>query len=169
MTGRTEGTDCVVVDTNVLVVAGGQRAGTSDACEAACVSVARAIHDGQIAVAVDSDGRIVAEYARRVRSLAGSSVGGRLAIALSRRFRDPTVCLPVDVTPIDDPPGSYEEVPDELRDFDRDDQVFIAVAVAEASRPPIFTAVDGEWWTRRADFSACGIDVQHLCVGDLLR
>lgn len=168
MTPGAAAATSVVVDTNVLVVAGGQHPEASDACQAACLSIVRGIHDGDVVVAVDSDGFIVSEYARQVRGLQGSGVADKLIVRLSRRFRDPAVCRQVELTPIDDPPGSYAEVPLLLRDFDVDDQPFIAVAAADESRPQLFTGVDGEWWLRQADFATCGMDVQFPCAGDLL-
>ena len=160
--------ESVVLDTNVLVVAGGRNVGALEECEKACLAIVRSVHDGAALVAVDSDGRIPLEYARHLRALKGAGVGEKLAVALSRRYRDPTLCRLVDVTPIDDPPGSFKEVPEVLPDFDTDDQVFIAVAAADPTGPQIYTAVDGEYWDRKRDFVASGIGVQFPCSGAFL-
>lgn len=156
-----------MIDTNVLVVAEGVNDHAPDACRAACVSLARNIQQGLV-VALDSEGHILDEYIKRLRPSKTSGIGVKLVVALQYRHRDETVCRKVDVTPIDDPAGSYEEVPSGLRDFDIDDQVFIAVAAAESSCPQIFTAIDGEWWDRKQDFVDCGLDVQFLCASHFL-
>ena len=69
---------------------------------------------------------------------------------------------------LDEPAGCFVEVPEALHDFDVDDQKFLAAAFAEGGTPPIFQALDREWWERRADLAAAGLLVQFLCVGDLL-
>ena len=72
------------------------------------------------------------------------------------------------VTDIPDPARAYADVPETLRDFDIDDQKFLAVAAAEGTSPPIFQALDHEWWMRRADLVAGEFDVQFLCVVDVM-
>lgn len=157
---------CVVIDTNVLMVAEEAHPGASDACVAACVHLVSRLDNG-LAVAVDMGDEIVREYLGTLRSTPSSGLGTKLAKRLWDRRWDTAICRRVAITPIDTPP-SYEEVPAALRDFDADDQMFIAVAAAEASRPQIHTAVDREWWQRRHDFVGCGIDVQFACAADLL-
>lgn len=158
---------CAVIDTNVLAVAEGMHPEASETCMAACISLARMIQGGLV-VAIDSEGEILREYIKTLRDSKRSGIGAKLAVALSRRHRDTTVCRTVDLTPIQVPPGSYEEVPQILRDFDVDDQQFIAVACGEGSRPSIYQAVDSEWWDRKKDFLDGGVEVQFLCATDLL-
>ena len=92
----------------------------------------------------------------------------KLARTLFHLRYDDDVCHRVPITPIDAPPGSFAEVPTELRDFDTDDQKFIAVAAAEGTTPPLFAGLDGEWWQRSADFARARIDVQFPCAADLI-
>jgi hypothetical protein len=166
--GRATGSaTCAVVDTNVLAVAEGMHPQASESCLLACITLVRRIGEG-LPVVLDSGGDILREYIGTLRQSDRSGLGSKLVVALSRRAGDPTICRPVDITPADEPPGSYAEVPLGLRDFDPDDQKFIAAAVAEPSAPQISTAVDREWWDRRRDFVACGIDVQFLCADDFI-
>jgi hypothetical protein len=72
---------------------------------------------------------ILSEYLQTLRMSDDSGVGKKLAIRLWRRRYDQNVCQLVAITPIVAPAGSFEEVPLSLRDFDRDDQKFFAVAV----------------------------------------
>jgi hypothetical protein len=163
----TAGPTCIIVDTNVLAVAEGLHGQASETCVAACLSIARRLQDGAT-IAVDDGDRILKEYIDALRGSTNAGIGSKLASALYRRRFDPNVCRLLSLTPIDEPPGSFEEVPEPLRDFDNDDQKFIAVAVAEGSRSPVFTAVDREWWDRQEDLSRNGINVQHLCAAEFL-
>ncbi len=159
--------DSLVVDTNVLAVAEGMHDGASDHCKLNCVSLLRRIEGGVI-LAVDAGDEVLSEYLGALRGSGTSGPGKKLATALWRRRHDPAVCRKVHINSIDRPPGSYAEVPESLRDFDTDDQKFLAVAVAEGSQPPLFQALDTEWWLRRQDISREGIDVQFLCASDLM-
>ena len=158
---------CVVVDTNVLMVAEGLHEAASDACRSTCIDLVERL-DKALVAAVDSGDEIVNEYLGSLRGARGSGLGVKAAVRLYRRRHDPRACRQVAVTPVQDPPGSYEEVPENLRDFDTDDQKFVAVAAAEGSRPQIYTAVDPEWWDRKDDFVDARIDVQFLCPGHFL-
>lgn len=157
----------MVIDTNVLAVAEGMNPDASDACRAACTELLRCVQTGQI-VAVDDAGLAISEYISVLKRAKTSGIGSKLAVALARRQHDPRVCRKIAITPCDTPPGSFEEVPDGLRDFDLDDHKWIAIANADDTRPQVFQALDGEWWDRQRDFVAHGIDVQFLCATDLL-
>lgn len=158
--------DCVVVDTNVLAVAEGIKDGASDECIASCTAMARRIQEG-LPLTVDDGDRMLAELVKTMKKSSASGIGVKLALSLWRRRHDPAVCHTVTISPSDDPPGSFEEVPDQLRDFDIDDHKFFAVAVAHGPGTQIFQALDEEWWSRRRDFPACGLDVQFLCAPEL--
>jgi hypothetical protein len=161
------GARCVVLDTNVLAVAEGLHGGASEACRLACIELVKLV-EGGLPVAVDSFDEIVSEYVGALRGSGTAGLGVKVAQRLYRLRRDRGVCHVVDVTRVDGPPRSFEEVPEALRDFDDDDHKFIAVAAAEACQPQIYTAVDAEWWQRRQDFADASIDVQFLCAGDFL-
>jgi hypothetical protein len=158
---------CIVVDTGVLAVADGLHPGASDECRAACVAIARRVQAG-VTVGVDTSDLILSEYLRVLGREDRDGLGTKLAISLWRRRYDEDVCRRVDITPTEDPPGSFEEVPTSLRDFDNDDQMYFAVVFADGSGLQIYEALDGEWWDRRADLSAAGLDVQFICAADFL-
>jgi hypothetical protein len=158
----------IVVDTNVLAVSEGRHDGASDACVAACATLARRIQEGRATVVVDEADEILTEYLRVLGQDGSSGIGVKLARRLRQRKYDDAVCRRVPITPIECPPGSYEEVPEGLRDFDLDDQKFLAVARADRESPPLFAGIDQEWWRRRADLAAAGFDIQFPCSDDLL-
>lgn len=159
---------CVVVDTNVLAVAENMHGEASHACVAAATSLVSRIQRGLL-VAVDSDGDILREYIGTLRQARGDGPGRKLAKRLWHLRNDSAVCRSVQLTATDVPQGSFEEVPTALRDFDIDDHKFIAVALTEGSTPPIVQALDEEWWGRRRDFVLNGLDVQFICMDDLIQ
>jgi hypothetical protein len=161
------GRGCIVVDANVLAVVEGLHGEASDDCLAACIRIAHSIQGG-VVVAVDSGDLILSEYLRVLGRDHRAGLGAKLASSLWRRRYDANVCRQVEITPTEDPPGSFEEVPERLRDFDDDDQVYFAVVFADGTGLQIYQALDGEWWDRRADLAAGGLDVQFLCAADLL-
>lgn len=156
----------MVIDTNVLAVAEGMHEGASVECQRACVVLIHRVLAGQ-RVTVDFAGAILLEYSKTLQQAHTSGPATKLAKRLSGRWRDHAVCHAVEITPIEDG-ATYDEVPTALRDFDQDDQKFLAAAAATEETPPIFQALDAEWWARRVDFTANGLSVVFLCATDLL-
>lgn len=156
----------IVVDTNVLAISERLHDGASDGCINSCVELAKQIHEGKAVVLMDDRNEILLEYLRYLDGKKTSGVGVKIAQMLRSRKHDTAVCRQVSITPLED--GSYEEVPESLRDFDKDDQKFLAVAQASAVRPKIYAGLDGEWWRRSGDFVDAGFDVQFRCSSDLM-
>lgn len=167
---NTSNTRCLVVDTNVFAVAQGLQDRASETCRAHCAELLSQIQQGKHILVVDdehSGEAIFNEYLQVLKDTHMSGVGTKLAINLWRRRHDTAVCRKVNITPCDAPPGSFDEVPERLKDFDIDDHKWIAVAIAEDSHPKIYQALDGEWWDRSRDFVESGVDVVFLCAADL--
>jgi hypothetical protein len=72
-------------------------------------------------------------------------------------------CARVHIT--EDASREFLEFPEaeSLRQFDRSDRKFVAVALTSAHRPEILNAVDSDWWHHRHALKACGIHIQFLC------
>ena len=157
---------CSIIDTNVWAIAEGMHGGASDRCVAACLSLLNEVERGS-PLAVDTKDEILAEYVSTLDKAGTSGLAVKLAKKLWRTRGDPATCVQVPITPIQDPEGSYAEVPEHVRDFDSDDQKFLAVAAAEGGNPPLFVGLDGEWWERRGDLTAAGFDIQFVCPTDL--
>lgn len=158
----------IVVDTNVLAVSERKHEGADDASVAACIQIARQIQRGAVVLVIDAADEILSEYLRALDGRHSSGVGTKIARILRQRKYDSTVCRQVPITPSTEVPGSYDEVPVSVRDFDPDDQKFFAVASADAEKPQIFAGLDEEWWERRKDLAAAGLDVQFVCSNQLL-
>lgn len=158
----------IVVDTNVLAISERLEENASESCINACTQIAERIHDGRAILVVDELGEILSEYLTTLDRAKTAGIGVKVARLLRQRSGLATVCHKVSVHLLDDNSGCYEEVPPSLRDFDTDDQKFIAVANAEQPRPKLFAGRDGEWWERSNDFAAEGFDVQFPCSDDLM-
>lgn len=158
----------IVVDTNVLAISERLEGGASDACVNACVQLAERITEGRAVVVVDDAGEILTEYLSALEQGKTGGVGVKLARLLRQRSGMPDVCKNVKINRLPDNSGSYFEVPESLRDFDVDDQKFLAAAKAADSSPKLFAGLDEEWWCRSADLATEGFDVQFVCHDDLL-
>jgi hypothetical protein len=157
---------CAVIDTNVWAVAEGMHPGASDQCVAACLALLAEV-EGGLALAVDQDDEILTECLGALRASGTAGLAVKLITRVWRTRMNGEVCKPIAITPRAEPPGSYNEVPDSLRNFDADDQKFFAVALAHEDRPPLFQALDKEWWERRLELVDAGLDVQFLCPAHL--
>ena len=71
----------------------------------------------------------------------------------------------VDRVPITKHGESYDQFPlhDGLRDFDRSDRKFVAVANSHPQKPPILQATDSKWWGWKDALEEAGISVCFLC------
>jgi hypothetical protein len=157
----------IVVDTNVWAISAGIATHATRRCIDDCTALLLELHEERRRLVVDDAGRIFAEYTGALTRANATGLATKLAKRLLRTQR--SSCDRVEITPREDPPGSYDEVPEALRNFDTDDQKFLAVASApDANRPMIFAGLDGEWWDRRVDLRAAGMEVHFPCVADLM-
>jgi hypothetical protein len=136
-------------------------------CVDHCTALLLELHEGRRRLVVDDAGRIFAEYTGALNAAKTSGLATKLVKRLSRTQR--SSCNRVSITEREDPPGSFEGVPELLLDFDVDDQKFLAVAAAiDAGNPMVFAGLDGEWWNRRVDLQTGGLEVHFPCVTDLM-
>ena len=154
----------LIIDTNVFAIAEGMHGDATDGCKAACTSILLRI-DGGYPILVDDSDEILSEYVAALRAAPTSGLAVKLASRLYRTRHGEPACRKVEITRSN---GSYEEVPAGLRDFDPDDQKFIAVAASAGGGFPLVAGLDGEWWDRQADFPANGLSVQFPCLADLI-
>lgn len=159
------GAASVVVDTNVGIAAN-LRADVSRECALACIRALRAIPEGGHLL-LDAEGRIFTEYIRHL-SLAGQPGTGDVFVrwvADNRYNADLCTLLPLNETK----DGSFTEFPtdDALRDFDRSDRKFVAVAAKYGDNAEVLVAVDRGWVRFEAALRAAGVGVRWLCPQDI--
>lgn len=155
----------VVVDTNVAVVANGnktEQAGPE--CVFTCIDTLRQIiQDEKYVILLDDKFLIFDEY-RKNLSLSGQPGFGDFFIKwLLESQTDERYCRWIPITPHDR--REFEEFPDDpdLMSFDRDDRKFVAVALASGSDPRVLNASDRDWWDYRERLRKHGVKVVFLC------
>ena len=131
-----------LVDTNVAIVANGKSEQADEELVEKCIDAILEI-TMKGGLVIDSEDRIFDEY-RQNLSLSGQPGTGDAFMKWVHDFRWQTeLCERRDVTCLDEDEQVFKEFPDEsaLRDFDRSDRKFVAVANAGKPRP-ILQAVD---------------------------
>lgn len=155
----------VVVDTNVAAVAQGLAPQADQACIDTCVDrLADLVSSGGLLL--DDQDAVVLEYLQVLGHASRPGVGRAFARwAWDNRF-DASRVTRVTIRERDAVGWRrYEEFPDldTLKNFDRDDQKFVAVARASGENPPILNAVDSDWWEHRTALADAGVRVEFIC------
>ena len=152
----------VVMDTNVAMVANGSATQASPDCITRCLDRLQKIQDTE-RIVLDDMGRIFDEYLGNL-SLSGQPGPGDVFFKwLWNNQGNTDLCQRVHITPHE--ARVFEEFPDsdELRDFDRNDRKFVAVAIASGEEPPILNASDTDWRHHRLSLESYGIRIDFLC------
>lgn len=153
----------VVIDTNVIAVANWLHDTASITCIETCV--AALVKARSKVVAVDSMQECFTEYFTYASRSGQPGVGDAFVKWLWDNQGYEKHCELVDITPVPDDPGNYEEYPDDpdLAGFDRSDKKFVAVAIASTQNHEIWNATDKHWWQYRVPFQRNGINLIFLC------
>ncbi len=163
--GRLRGTTRSVVDTNVAVVAQGASQQADQACVDACIDALDSVTKAG-GLILDAADEIVDEYLTNLGHAGKPGIGRAFAKwARDYRFNDDLVTR-VHVTRRSDGGWrQFDQFPDrqDLATFHKDDQKFVAVAVASGEGTPVLNAVDSDWWNHRAALTAAGISIVFLC------
>ncbi len=155
-----------ILDTNVILVAGGQHHDVSDACVVACIQRLEAImKHGRLAL--DSGYEIVGEYLNRNKPNHGKTPGDVFAKWVLRNRCNDKRCDLVDIPK--DSTGAYVSFPRHpaLMNFDPPDKKFVAVAASHPDKPTILEAADSKWLDWEAALKLHGINVEFICMADL--
>lgn len=149
------------MDTNVAIVANGQAAHVSEACEKACRQELERIKNEECCLVMDLNGKIFNEYKRHL-NFAGQPGPGD---AFFKWVLDKQTISWVEIN--EDAHREYQEFPSDpqLATFDRADRKFVAVArAANMNNPPlILNASDTDWWNHRLAFANHNIHIKFLC------
>ncbi len=166
MSARNE---CVVVDTNLLLVADGQAIQMSQACRLDCEKRLHNVIRSE-RVALDQSRLILMEYGNKVKTTGQPSVGKLFLKWVLTNQQQAGVCDPVKITPKNAGHTDFQEFPDseDLSDFDAEDRKFVAVANAHPDKPPILQSTDTKWLNWEQPLSDCGIQLEILCRDELI-
>ena len=155
----------VVVDTNVAMVASRLTPQADELCVNACIR--RLLSIQQLGgLLVDDKGFVLREYTNNLGYSGQPGAGHAFAKWAHDHQAIPASVRQVNITPRADAGWRrYDEFPDraDLTTFDRNDQKFVAVALASGENPPILNAVDSDWWNHQAALRAAGISFEFLC------
>lgn len=160
-----------IVDTNVLVVA--NRTLQPDIpseeydCICACIEAVEHVINKNDCLVIDDQNEIFDEYRNNLSLVGVPGVGDRfMKWVFDNCWGFPEANrVKIIKTERGD---SYEEFPDTtkhpgLKEFDRSDRKFVAVANAHYQKPPILQATDSKWWGWRNALAEAGITVLFLC------
>jgi hypothetical protein len=133
----------------------------SETCVLACIEAVEHVIKKR-GLIIDAGDEIFDEYRQQVSMKGQPGVGDRFM----KWVHDNRWSLPasqrVTVTKNGD---SYDEFPVHggLKDFDKSDRKFVAVANAHPDKPPILQATDSKWWGWKDSLAEVGIAVTFLC------
>lgn len=151
-----------LVDTNVAIVANGNSEQAEDALVEKCIDAIVGLTTAGRLV-LDDEGRIFEEY-RGNLSMSGQPGTGDAFIKWVHDHQwSEEKCERRTITCLDEDEQIFEEFPEDegLKEFDRSDRKFVAVANAGEKRP-ILQAVDFKWWGWKDALAAAGIEVVFL-------
>ena len=161
----------VVVDTNVPKVANGRKESpqASRDCVLTCISRIRGIMRGEDKLVLDYGWLLLNEYKNNLRSSGEPGTGDRFLRWILQNKK--TKCDWVSITSIGGSKTEFAEFPVDpaLKDLDKDDRKFVAVARTHPDNTPILQAVDSKWLPFHAALQQHGVRIEELCPGDVQR
>ncbi len=148
----------VVLDTNVAYVANGATPQAGPKCVIACVERLERIKNRE-RLLLDRY-LILGEYPAPSHQPGAGDAFVKWAWI---NHCNPEMCMQVTVRSHED--RGFKEFPndDDLAAFDRDDRVFVAVALASQESPVVLNASDTGWWNHRRALERHGVRVDFLC------
>lgn len=159
---------CVVIDTNVLLIANNQHEDISIECVSECIVRLKAIqNDGT--VVIDDGFRILSEYQNKTQLNPPKGVGDVFLKWLLRNTGNSARVVQVALTETDN--DSFAEFPDQTLQpsFDPSDRKFVAVANAHPDKPTVWQGADCKWLNWFPQLQAVGVNVEFVCPEDTCR
>jgi len=161
--------NCVVIDTNVLMVANEdfppEQVSEDDIIS--CIERLEAIQNGSASelVVLDYGDRLLDEYNNALKSSKQPSTGHAFLQWLFQVGWNSTFCDRVEINCENESEQVFTEFPAHaaLSNFDVDDRKFVATANAHMAKPPILQAVDAKWKSWEPALNECGIRIEWLC------
>ena len=156
-----------IVDTNVpktanLATRPDPKTDVPDKCVLACVEAIDHVIKTK-GLVIDDGEEIFDEYRQQLSMKGQPGVGDKfMKWVHDNRWRLPDANR-VTITKNGE---TYDEFPvhEGLKDFDRSDRKFVAVANAHRKHPPILQATDSKWWGWKEPLKAKGIKVRFVCA-----
>lgn len=160
--------DRCVVDTNVAMTANGKQGCASPTCAAACACALEAItKNGHLFI--DDQRLIISEYNKNLKSKGEPGPGDAfLKWVLTNEWAVSRITR-VRITPLDEDPLRFEELPDPSDgiQYDPSDRKFLAVSAAHSDHPPILQALDSKWCGWKGSLALIGVHIHFLCPKEI--
>ena len=153
----------VVIDVNVPMVANKQSPQADEQCIKKCVKALEEVYkNGK--VFLDNGGRILKEYKNRLRLKGQPGLGDAFMKWIWERQATHR-CELVKLTLRNDNEDDFNEFPQdiELKNFDKADRKYVAVAIASNQQPIVLNAVDSDWWDYKNVLEKHGVNIDFLC------
>lgn len=157
-----------IVDTNVILVAGGRHEDVSPGCISACAEqLSRIMLNGRIAFDVGYE--LLSEYQNKYDPRHPKNPGTAFVKWVLQNRTNVARCDLVDIPK--GPDGDYVSFPKhpDLNNFDPPDKNFVAVAAAHPDKPTILEAADSKWIDWKAALNLYGITVEFVCLDDIIK
>jgi hypothetical protein len=153
-----------VVDVNVAIVANGHSRQADLACVSACVNALDEIVQRGMIV-LDDGWQILAEYIRHLSPKGQPGLGDAFMQWVWEHQSIDDRCERVTLTPSRNAVDEFEEFPadSQLRDFDRSDRKYVAVALSSRKNPEVLNAVDPDWWQHKEVLLRNSVRLRFLC------
>ncbi len=153
-----------VVDTNVLVVANGKNKApqASLKCIDSCVKYLNNLQKSGVLV-IDKSWLILKEYKNNVSEKGQPEVGDRFLYWLLKNQANRKHCEQVAINQISE--YEFEEFPksESLKNFDKSDRKFVAIALTHHAKPQIANAADRGWRNHAQALAEHGVELDFLC------
>ncbi|MBD2178042.1 hypothetical protein H6F42_14065 [Pseudanabaena sp. FACHB-1998] len=150
-----------IVDTNVLLVASRKAPQASLTCVLTCIEYLETIQKSGTLV-IDSNRLIISEYMNK-NSMSGQPNSGDAFLKWVWDHQATSRCEQVTITQISE--NEFVEFPDSesLKNFDKSDRKFVAVAITHPAQPAIANAVDSDWRNYEQALKDHGVNLHFLC------
>jgi hypothetical protein len=162
----------VIIDTNVPVVANGKTEQASPICVESCIRTIQEIRQQHILV-IDDAWKVLKEYKAKLHSEGQPGVGDAFLKWVLTHRTNPRHCEQVSLTrsPQAEDENDFCAFPDDenLMLFDRSDRKFVALALTHPATPPVYNAVDSDWWNFRHTLENHGVHIEFLCPDEMQR
>ena len=112
------------------------------------------------------EGNLIFDEYRRHLSFSGQPGPGDVFFKwLVDNRHNRNLVLQIKLAPAGNGQDEYAAFPSDqsLRNFDRSDRKFVALALSYQGDSEILNAVDSDWWIFRDALERCGLRIRHLC------
>lgn len=151
-----------IIDTNVAVVANGNTDHVDSLCQLSCIETLEDIISNE-KIALDKQGFILGEYKKRLSFKGQPKLGDMFFKFAHDNQANSDKVVTADLREHDD--RGFHEFPedDDLKAFDADDRMFVALSLALEEPSEIINASDTDWRDFYKELTRSGIKIRFIC------